>query len=101
MLVGLGGVLVEVYRDAVTSMPPLTRADAEALPMLLKGAPLLNGVRGRAAVDKAALVDALLRFSTLVSDLGDLIAEIDVNPLLVRPNGAIMLDALIIPLQDM
>ena len=98
MLVGLGGILVELYRDAVTAMPPLTRADAQALPPLLKGAALLDGVRGRPAADKAALTDALLRFSTLIADLGDLISEIDINPLLVQASGAKMLDALIIPL---
>ncbi|MGB1251217.1 MAG: acetate--CoA ligase family protein [Candidatus Promineifilaceae bacterium] len=97
LLVGLGGILVEVYRDAVTALPPLSRADAQTLPQQLTGAALLDGVRGRPAADKAALTDALLRFSTFVSDLGDLIGEIDINPLLVRPNGAIMLDALIIP----
>ena len=99
ILVGLGGVFVEVYRDTTTALPPLTEADADLLPYQLKGSALLDGVRGQPAADRAALADALLRFSTLVSDLGDLISEIDINPLIVHQSGARVVDALIIPKQ--
>ena len=97
LLVGLGGIFVEVYKDIATALPPLSRGEAESLPGELRGNVILKGTRGRPAANGAALTDTLLRFSTLVSDLGDLLSEVDVNPLLVSPSGAKVLDALVIP----
>jgi hypothetical protein len=62
----------------------------------VKGAALLNGYRGRPALDVAALADALARISLLIADHADRIAEIDVNPLFVREKGVIAADALIV-----
>jgi acyl-CoA synthetase (NDP forming) len=97
LLVGLGGVFVEIYRDIQMVLPPLSRVEAERLPTRLRGRALLEGARGRPAVDRLALTEALLRFSTLVSDLGDLLSEVDINPFTVLPTGAVVVDALILP----
>ena len=73
--------------------------DAEAAREMIaevKGAALLNGYRGRPALDVAALADALARVSLLITDHADRIAEIDVNPLFVREKGVVAADALIV-----
>ncbi len=97
ILVGLGGIFVEVYRDLTTALAPLASAQAERMLDGLRGKALLEGTRGRPPADRAALLDALLRFSTLITDLGDLLQEVDINPLLVREDGVLALDALIVP----
>jgi hypothetical protein len=63
----------------------------------LRGAPLLEGVRGRPAIDLDAVVRAALALADFARDAGDLVAEVDVNPLIAYPNGAVAVDALIIP----
>ncbi|NOR67113.1 MAG: hypothetical protein GQ528_07140 [Woeseiaceae bacterium] len=98
LLLGLGGVFVEIFRDVQTCLPPLSQFDAECLYDQLKGGALLKGHRGKPAADLAALTDTILRFSTFVTDLGDLISQIDINPISVLPSGAVILDALIVPL---
>ncbi len=97
ILVGLGGIFVEVYRDLTTGLAPLASAQAERMLDGLRGKALLEGTRGRPPADRTALLDALLRFSTLITDLGDLLQEVDINPLLVREDGVLALDALIVP----
>ena len=97
LLVGLGGVFIEVYKDVVAFLPPVVTGEPEQLIARLQGLPLLQGTRGKAGVDLPALYDAVVRFATLALDLGDLVEAIEVNPLLMRPDGALMLDALIIP----
>ena len=62
----------------------------------LKISPLLDGRRGMLPADKAAVRDALVRFSMLAADLGDLIDEMDVNPLLVSAQGCVAVDALVV-----
>jgi hypothetical protein len=57
----------------------------------------LHGVRGRPPVDLEAVVNAALGLAALSEDLGDLIAEIDINPLMALPAGALVVDALIVP----
>jgi hypothetical protein len=63
----------------------------------LKAAPLLTGARGRPPVDIDSIVAAALSLSALAADLGDLIEAVDVNPLIALPDGAVAVDALIIP----
>ena len=63
----------------------------------LRGAALLRGVRGRPPADLDAVVAAALGLSTLVAELGDDIAEIDINPLVALPDRAVAVDALIVP----
>lgn len=86
LMFGLGGVYVEVLKDVVFRLAPLTDADARRMVRAIRGWPLLQGVRGEPAADVAAIEDALLRLSQLVSDFHE-IAEIDINPMIVRDDG--------------
>ena len=98
LALGLGGIFVEVLRDSrLLLLPTTARAIRETL-LGLRGAALLHGVRGRPPVDLEAVVNAALGLAALSEDLGDLIAEIDINPLMALPAGALMVDALIVPM---
>lgn len=97
LVFGLGGIFVEVFKDAVTVMPPLSVAQAGALPRRLKGAPLLHGARGKTPVDLQALTDAIISFARFVSECGHLLNEVDINPLIVSAKGCAVVDALIVP----
>ncbi|MEW2391876.1 acetate--CoA ligase family protein [Streptomyces venezuelae] len=94
--VGLGGVLVEVLRDAAVRVPPFGEDQAKAMLSELRGRALLDGVRGAAPADIDALVEVVLRVQRMALELGDDIAELDINPLMVLPRGqgAVALDAL-------
>ena len=97
LIVGLGGIFVEVMRDVAVCMPPIGRPDALQLLKRLKGYPLLEGVRGGAAANIERLVDQLLRFSTFVTDFGQYFSEIDINPIIVTADQTYVVDALMIP----
>ncbi len=99
VLVGLGGIFVEVLKDTALRVPPLEADEAREMLDGLRGRAILDGVRGQPAADVEALVEALARFSELVADLGELVEEIDVNPLVVLPagQGVRALDCLIVP----
>ena len=96
VLLAVGGTLVEVVGRRVVALPPLTRARATEL---VDGfdivATLLGGVRGNAASDKGAVVDALVALGQLAVELGDVIEALDVNPLICSPDGAVAVDALV------
>ena len=89
---GLGGVATEVLGDYVARLAPLTGTDASDLIHSLRAAPLLLGHRGQPAADTGALRDTLLRVSRLADDLPQ-VAELDLNPVIARPDGAIAVDA--------
>jgi acetyl coenzyme A synthetase (ADP forming)-like protein len=89
---GAGGTQVELMKDVSVRLSPLTKDDACEMIRGLKTYPLLSGFRGAPSCDVPALEDALLRVSRMVEDLPQ-IAELDCNPLLVRQNGAVILDA--------
>jgi acyl-CoA synthetase (NDP forming) len=95
---GLGGVFTELLKDVTYRFAPFDAATAKAMISEIKGAPLLAGYRGGPALDVDALADALSRLSHLIADHADRIAEIDVNPLFVRParQGVLAADALIV-----
>lgn len=97
MMVGLGGVHVEVFGDVAFAPAPLSPARAGALLDRLRAARLLDGVRGAAAADRASLVDLLVRVSELAHDFRDEIAEIDLNPVIVHAagEGLTIVDALV------
>ena len=95
---GLGGIWVEALHDVVAVLPPISEARARSLLQRLRGASLLAGARGRPPVDVTALAAAIAAFSRMAAALGPVLAEVDVNPLLAGPNGAIAVDALVVPL---
>ncbi|MFI5669867.1 acetate--CoA ligase family protein [Streptomyces sp. NPDC051704] len=91
-LVGLGGVLTETLRDVAFALAPVPARRAEELLLGLRTAALLKGVRGRPPVDVAAAAAVIERVTTVAAAHPE-IAELEVNPLLVRPDGALALDA--------
>ncbi|WP_455361508.1 acetate--CoA ligase family protein [Streptomyces sp. SYSU K21746] len=91
-MVGLGGVLTETLHDVAFSLAPVPAARAEQLLRSLRTAALLSGVRGRPTVDVAAAAAVVERITTVAAAHPE-IAELEVNPLLVRPDGALALDA--------
>ena len=93
MMFGLGGTYVELLKDVVFRLHPLRDRDAEAMVEGIKARLVLDGYRGSEPVDKAAIVDVLLRLSQLVGDFPQ-IAEIEMNPLRVMPagQGAVSID---------
>jgi acyl-CoA synthetase (NDP forming) len=97
--VGLGGVLTEVLGDVAHALPPLDAAQAATLLQRLRGRRLLGAFRGRPARDIAALAEAIARLSSLVAALGPDLAELDINPLFVLPEGRGVRigDALLVP----
>ncbi|MFF1811553.1 acetate--CoA ligase family protein [Streptomyces sp. NPDC058251] len=96
--VGLGGVLVEVLRDAAVRVPPFGEDQARAMLAELRGRALLDGVRGAPPVDVDALVEVVVRVQRMALELGHDVAELDINPLMVLPRGqgAVALDALVV-----
>lgn len=95
LLFGMGGQLVEVFKDRALALPPLNTNLARNLIHETKISEALKGVRGRKAVDEDALASLLVRFSELVAEQPR-IAEIDINPLLASPERVIALDARVV-----
>ena len=89
---GLGGVATDVLGDHVARLAPLTGADADDLIHSIRAAPALLGQPGRPAADIGAVRDTLLRVSRLADDLPQ-VAELDLNPVIARPDGVIAVDA--------
>jgi acetate---CoA ligase (ADP-forming) len=98
LMVGLGGVRVEVVNDVILRPVPLSEGDARAMLRRLRGARLLDAHRGAPAADVDALVDMMVKLARLASDHAAAIAEIDLNPVIVYPEGAgaAVVDALIL-----
>ena len=92
MLFGMGGQLVEVFRDRALALPPLNTTLARRMMEQTRIYKALQGVRGRGAIDLAQLEQLLVNFSQLVVEQPQ-ISEIDINPLMVSPDGLIALDA--------
>ena len=99
LMLGFGGIFVEVYRDVSFRICPIEEADAREMLDELTAAPIVRGARGGRAGDEQAIVDALLRVGGrdgLLVRHADRIAELDVNPLIVSEHGAIAADAHIV-----
>ncbi len=92
VMFGLGGILVEVLRDVSFRIAPFGREEASRMMGEIRGARLLDAVRGMPPADRTALEDVLLRVARLVTDCPE-IAELDVNPLMATPSGAVAVDA--------
>jgi len=96
VMVGLGGIFVEVLADVSFRICPITRLDAEEMLAELKGAAILKGARGRKPVAVEAIIDVLLKVGGedgLLMRHADDIKEADINPLIVSDTGAVAVDA--------
>jgi acetyltransferase len=91
VMFGLGGIHVEVLRDVLFKIAPVTRVEAEEMLTGLKAARLLDGLRGQKGVDKTAVVELIQRVSQLVTDL-PMIQEMDLNPVMAFENGVFAVD---------
>jgi acetyltransferase len=98
LMVGLGGVHVEILRDVVFAPVPIGVDEARSLLGELRGAALLDGVRGMPPADRTALAGLIAALSRFAADHADLIEEIDLNPVIVHPQGQglSVVDALIV-----
>ena len=92
IMVGLGGVLADVYRDVAFRLVPLSPVDAEEMLVDLRAQTLLTGLRGRPAVDRRRLASVLLGVSRLVADHPE-ITELDLNPIICRGEDIVVADA--------
>jgi acyl-CoA synthetase (NDP forming) len=87
VMVGLGGIAVELLNDVALAPAPVGVERARGLVTSLRGAPLLGGARGRPPLDVAAVAEAVSRVSWLAADLGPRLGDLEVNPLIVRRHG--------------
>ena len=96
IMLGIGGVTVELYRDVTFRVPPFGKAECRRMIAELTGSRLLLGYRGSPPADTAALVDTVMRVQRLALDHAGSLVELDINPLIVRPRGegVVALDAL-------
>lgn len=95
LMFGLGGIFVEILEDVAFRAIPLSRRDAEEMVDQIKARKILDGVRGEKAVDRAALVDLLLKVSRIVDAYPEL-SELDLNPVIVNADGYAVVDARVI-----
>jgi acetyltransferase len=98
VMTGLGGITTELFKDVIWRPAPICASEATAMLAELKAAPLLHGFRGAAKVDVAALSELIAQLSQLAARCRDQIAEIEINPVLVHPQGrgVTIVDALVV-----
>lgn len=96
LVVGLGGIFVELLKDSVIALAPVARSEALHMLSALEGADILRGFRGAEPVDLERLAEVICRISELVADQRDAIAELDVNPLICSGGRIVAVDALIV-----
>jgi succinyl-CoA synthetase beta subunit len=87
VLLGMGGVTAELFKDTTMRLLPIGRDEAETMVKELKTWPLLDGFRGRPRGDLDALVSAIVAFSDMAMQLGERLVEAEINPLFVLPEG--------------
>jgi acyl-CoA synthetase (NDP forming) len=97
VIVACGGVLIELIAERAFKLAPVSSEQVNAMIDQTRLKKLLSGVRGQASVDRAALVDLVVRFSQLAFVLGGEIDEIDLNPVIVNHSGCTIVDALVVP----
>jgi acetyltransferase len=102
VMAGAGGVLVELIKDVAFAIPPLSREKASDMLNRTRVGHLLRGYRGGAALDRDAVIDALVGVGRLAIDAAELIDSVDINPLVALPDrtGTLALDALILLRQE-
>jgi acyl-CoA synthetase (NDP forming) len=96
IVVGFGGILVELLKDTAVELAPINRDEALRMLAKLKGFTLLTGFRGSAPVDLERLADIIVRLSEFVADQQDGVAEVDVNPIICGERSMLAVDALIV-----
>ena len=95
LMFGIGGIFVDVFRDVTFRLAPLTETDAREMIRGIRSHRLLKGYRGSLPIDEAEIIRTLLAVSRLVSENPE-IAELDLNPVILRPEGATAVDARVI-----
>jgi acetyltransferase len=100
IMVGMGGVFVELFKDVQLAPAPLTIHQAKTMIENLASYPLLDGYRGSAVCDKDALVNLLVKISEVAAKGKDTIKELDINPVFVTEEGAEIADALLVVYDD-
>jgi len=96
LVIGAGGILVELVEDAAMLLLPTTAEEVEAAIRRLKIAKLLAGYRGKPAADMGALVKSIMAIAAFAEANRGTLLELDVNPLMVRADGAVAVDALVV-----
>ena len=97
VVVAAGGVLVELVAERAVALPPIDRETARQLVGRLRVGRLLDGYRGSARADVEALLDAVVALGQLAVELGDHLDAVDLNPVVVGPDSALVVDALVLP----
>jgi acetyl-CoA synthetase (ADP-forming) len=92
IMFGLGGIYTEVYKDVTFRVVPIKKEDAEEMLKEIKAAPILEGYR-KIKVDRDAIINILMKVSSLGEKYMDKIAEMDLNPVFVKEKGAVVVDA--------
>jgi acetate---CoA ligase (ADP-forming) len=100
VVVGLGGVLVELLNDTALAPAPIGPHEAEAVLRQLRAFRLLQGYRGLPAADLALLCEIICRASEFIADQRELVRELDINPLICAASNIIAVDALIVRAAD-
>ncbi|WP_272001985.1 acetate--CoA ligase family protein [Roseovarius sp. ZX-A-9] len=95
LTVAAGGILTEILQDAASLLVPATEAEIGAALDGLRIAPLLRGYRGKPAADRAAIIAAIMAVQAYTLAQGSALEEVEVNPLICTPDGAVAADALI------
>ncbi len=94
LVIGAGGVLIEIFSERSVVLPPVTRSSARVVLAGLRLAAVLAGTRGQPRADLDAIAGAIAGLSQLADDLGDLLDALDINPLICGPSGAVAADVL-------
>jgi acetyltransferase len=87
VVLGLGGILVELLQDSQLRLPPLSQSEAMEMIRSLKGYRILAGYRGKPLADIEALADTVIQVTQMAVDLKDVLTSLDLNPLMVLPEG--------------
>jgi len=96
VVVGIGGTSVEVYKDVVIRMAPVSEGEALSALRMLKGRPLLEGLRGAAAINVESVAQLIADFSEAAYQMREVIESIDLNPVIASPLRAVIADARVI-----
>ena len=96
LVIGAGGIFVELLKDARPLLLPTSRGEVETALRSLKTFPLLDGFRGRSRAALEPVIDAILAIAAYAGEARETLLELDVNPLMVYDNAAVAVDALIV-----